>query len=103
VYVACLACLAEPFETLFEQGWIRVSTPLPREHNLLSMHTLKGVEKRWSVVLLHHVLANLNDVVGPDAEDVRVERTGMYRPVLIPRNQMSGLLSSIARRSATLS
>ncbi len=75
MYVGCSTGQAEPLETLFEQRGIGASPPLPWQQNLLSIDTLKCVEKCGAVVLLHDILANLNDVVGPDAEDVGVERS----------------------------
>jgi hypothetical protein len=74
VYVARLASLTEPLKSLVEQSGIRVSPSLARQDNLLTMDALKRMAKRWPVVFLQEILTNLDDVVGPDAEDVGVER-----------------------------
>jgi hypothetical protein len=64
----------ELFESFFEQGAIGASPTLTRENQPLTVYALKGMTKRRAVVLLENIFADLHDEVGPDTEDISVER-----------------------------
>lgn len=48
---------------------------MSRQRQPIAVKSLKGVLKRWAVALLAHVTPHFNDVVGANADDLRIEGT----------------------------